>query len=43
MIETDKIIPGLCDTAAVPLSLVMSQVLSHTRSNMYKLQKCIQV
>jgi len=40
MIETYKIIHGLYDTAVAP-SLMMSQV-SHTRGNMYKLQKCIQ-
>jgi len=37
MIETYKIIHGLYDTA-VSLSFMMSQV-SHTRGNMYKLQK----
>jgi len=37
MIETYKIIHGLYDTAVSP-SLMMSQV-SHTRGNMYKLQK----
>ena len=37
MIETYKIIHGLYDTAVAP-SLIMSQV-SHTRGNMYKLQK----
>jgi len=37
MIETYKIIHGLYDTAVAP-SLMMSQV-SHTRGNMYKLQK----
>jgi len=37
MIETYKIIHGLSDTAVAP-SLMMSQV-SHTRGNMYKLQK----
>jgi len=41
MIETYKITHGLYDTAVVP-DLMMSQV-SHTRGNMYKLQKCIQV
>jgi len=37
IIETYKIIHGLYDTAVAP-SLMMSQV-SHTRGNMYKLQK----
>ena len=37
MIETYKIIHELYDTAVAP-SLMMSQV-SHTRGNMYKLQK----
>jgi len=43
MIETCKILHGLglYDTAVAP-SLMVSQV-SHTRGNMYKLQKCIQV
>jgi len=41
MIETYKITHGLYDTAVMP-NLMMSQV-SHTRGNMYKLQKCIQV
>jgi len=41
MIETYKIIRGLHDTAVVP-SLMMSQV-SHTRGNLYKLEKCIRV
>jgi len=43
MIETYKILHGLYDTAvAVAPSLMMSQV-SHTRGNIYKLQKCIQL
>jgi len=37
MIETYKIAHGLYDTAVVP-NLMTSQV-SHTRGNMYKLQK----
>jgi len=37
MIETYKITHGLYDTAVLP-NLMMSQV-SHTRGNMYKLQK----
>jgi len=41
MIETYKITHGLYDTAVAP-SLMMSQV-SHTRGNMYKLQKNFQV
>jgi len=41
MIEIYKIIHGLYDIAVAP-SLMMSQV-SHTRGNMYKLQKRFQV